>query len=326
MKKIISILLLLLLSLAARQPMYAQDQTPAPPLEPVEQRRHLGELYESKQFYPEAVPNLTVFTFSGDIEVIHNPSIHHVQLDLYVRKGFSLWSGGVDLDDYRILMMQRNGEINASVERKRRGRFWGSDDISFTFIIQTPSAVSTHLRTMKGDILIHDLSGTHRLQTNAGNLAISYSDGEFQVSSTAGNVEVSNSSGQVGIQSTAGHIDLRNIHGEMRVRSTAGAITGSSLTGSLLTRSIAGHVQAEFLHVEEGISIESTAGNIELTLPDDQGFDIDARGLNLNLAGFEDFTGNLQRMSAVGSVGKGSLPVQVHTSAGTILIQKRTGW
>lgn len=312
--------------MAVRMPVYGQDRTEAPPLDPVEQRRQLGELHESKRFYPERIPQLTVFTISGDIEVVHNPSINHVQLDLYVKRGFSLWSRGADLDDYRIIMMQRNGEINASVERRRRGGFWGRDETSFTFIIQAPSDISTHLRTLKGDILIHDLSGTHRLQTNAGNLMVSYSEGEFQANSTAGTIEFSNSSGQINIQSVAGNIDLRDINGEIRVRSTAGTITGQSLSGSLLTRTVAGLVRADFLHVDEGISIETTAGNVELTLPDDQGFDIDARGMNFNLKGFDDFTGNLQRMSASGSVGNGSIPIQVHTSAGTVLIQKRTGW
>lgn len=289
------------------------------PLTP-EQRSELGELHQSKRFYTKNAPDLTIFTFSGDIIVVHNPSIDHLQLDLYVKKSFSFWTGSSQLDNYRILLMQRNDDINATVEKKRRRNTWSSSDMDFTFYVQTPKKITSNLRTLNGDIFVHDLSGKLELQTTSGNLVLQQSSGEINAYSTAGNIDIIEGMGQINTKTVVGNVNLTRSDGEIRIRTTSGNITGDSLKGSLICITASGNITAGFEHAGEGVYLETASGDIDLSLPARYGYQINAKGLNIDLSEFPGFEGTVKRTSVIGNVGDGSIPIQLKTASGRVVL------
>ncbi|MEX0822803.1 MAG: hypothetical protein WD008_00360, partial [Balneolaceae bacterium] len=138
--------------------------------------------YRSRFFTVKGIPELSVFTPSGDIEVIHNPDINGVLVELYVKRGFSIWSGSKSLDNYRIILSQSRNSITASVEKKQASTgYFGSDGIQFKFVVQTPKKITSNLRSMSGHILLDGVEGRQFLQSDAGNVNLINSKGELSL-------------------------------------------------------------------------------------------------------------------------------------------------
>src|SRR5690625_5697653 len=82
----------------------------------------MNDPYRSELFRVRGVPSITIHTLAGEIEVIRNPELQGVQVDLYVDHSFSFWSRSRSLDDYRIIFQQSGNPIVASVEDIRSGK------------------------------------------------------------------------------------------------------------------------------------------------------------------------------------------------------------
>lgn len=282
------------------------------------------EPYLSKIFEISDGARINVNTINGNVEVVHNPNIDHVKVDLFVRRGFALWSGNRNLDNYRILIFQRGNVITASVERRSTsGIVRSSDDMSFIFLIQTPKNISTDLRTLNGNILLSDISGEHLIQNSVGNVIVRNSTGILNIYSSGGSIELDNISGQVNGKTVVGSILINQSSGEMRFRSTTGSIHAEGYSGTLIASTVNGMIRAGFNHVSQGIYLETITGNIDLFLPMDIGYRIEAEANRIDLTsliGIPSAIRAVQRNSAKTTIGDGQVPIQLKTTTGIIVI------
>ncbi len=295
---------------------------PAFHTDPTESENFTQEPHERKKFYVDGAPNLTVFTVSGDIEVVHDPSIDHVLVELYIRRGYSLWSGRANIDNYRIVMMQRGDQINASVQKKRSEGAWVGDNITFTFVVHTPKDLTSNLRSMNGNILLKGVKGRNIVHTNAGNIMLRNIEGEVQANSSGGGIGITESSGQFNIRTIVGNVNIEQSKGEIRARTVSGNISARGVNGTLVCATVSGNVNASFTDVSYGIHVESASGNIELTLPGKTGYQLDARGASIDLVHFQPFDGVVRSSTASGRVGDGSIPLQLSTASGSVVLKK----
>ncbi|MGF1670772.1 MAG: hypothetical protein ACFCU6_10000, partial [Balneolaceae bacterium] len=166
--------------------LYAQNQSASSLL--IEKKIVSGQPHESKRFYVKNHPELAILTTSGNIEIFENPSIEFIQVDLYVDRGFTLWSGSSSLENYRIIFQQNNDKITATIEPRRHGaKVWRSDQVNFHFVVQVPGSATTRVRSTKGDIYLRGVNGNHLIQTTAGNLFVQNSEGETNAFTASGN-------------------------------------------------------------------------------------------------------------------------------------------
>ncbi|MDZ7693520.1 MAG: hypothetical protein U5K69_20780 [Balneolaceae bacterium] len=99
--------------------------------------------YLVKEFVLDGAGILKTYTLSGNIEVqAYSTSSNKVRVELYVERGYALWSESRNLDNYRINILQRGNEVIASVEEKKRSRGLFSDKINFNFKIYVPASMS----------------------------------------------------------------------------------------------------------------------------------------------------------------------------------------
>jgi DUF4097 and DUF4098 domain-containing protein YvlB len=281
---------------------------------------------ESKFFRVDGAPSLSVFTVNGNIEVNYNPSINGVQVDLYVKREFSLWSGTRSLNNYRIILQQRGNSIVASVEDRRTGsRSWGGDDIQFSFVIQVPQKGSMNLRTMKGDISLDGVEGQHFIQNHSGLLRVRNSEGEIRVASTLGDIELNNIKGNVYAKTVSGDIRSANSTGEIRFRTVSGHVFADKIKGSLIAATTSGDVVSTLQDVSIGVYIESVSGDIDLELPSAGGFTIDANALRYDFDGLDrkHTTERITTRSAKLNVRDGGIPINLSTVSGRIRVKER---
>ena len=284
-----------------------------------------GEPHESKFFRVEGAPELSVFTANGNIEVRSNPAINGVQVDLYVRREFSLWSGTRSLDNYRIIIQQRGNSVVASVEDRRSGtRTRSGDDVRFTFVIEVPEKGSVNLRTTNGSILLNGVEGKHFIQNHNGDITVKKSSGEIRVASTSGNLNLENLSGNIFGKTVNGNIRSKDNSGELRLRSVSGNLDAVGTRGALVAASTSGTLHASFTDVSMGIHLETVSGDVILGLPDEKGFTIDARGMRFDFGTLQaaDSPGRVRPSSASLEVRGGGIPVNLSTVSGTVRIKE----
>jgi DUF4097 and DUF4098 domain-containing protein YvlB len=279
------------------------------------------EPHERRVFQVDGIPDLTVLTVSGDVEVIHNPDIDEVIVELYVRRGYRLLSGRNNLRNYRILINQRGNQINATVEQRRGDSGWFSDNLNFSFLVQVPRELTSSLRTMNGSITVDGVIGNQILQSNSGNISIHNVEGQVQANSASGGIYVSNSAGQFNLRTVANGVQVEGLKGEVRARTASGNIHVNDLDGTLVCATASGNIDARFTDVTYGIHAESASGNIQLYLPENRGYQLDIRGGSINLDRMEPFDGTIRGRSASGRVGDGSIPLQISTASGRVTLR-----
>lgn len=285
----------------------------------------LNDPYQSKLFRVRGAPKIMVNTISGDISVIQNSQINGVQVDLYVERGFSLWAGTRSLDNYRIIMQQHGNQIIASVEDRRRGSPRRGGDVQFHFVVQIPAEASTELRTINGSIDLEGADGKHFLQNQEGNLSVKHARGEIRVVSTTGNIDLEKLEGNVFAKTLNGDIRINDNSGEVRVRSIAGNIYVEKMSGTLIAATTSGNINTDFTHVSKGIYLETVSGDIQLSIPSAEGYDIQGKAMRFDLAGIHpssisEQSQNFRERTIV--IRDGGLPVQLSTVSGLIRVSE----
>lgn len=279
--------------------------------------------YESHFFRIRGIPTIHVKSINGNIDVISNPNIDGIQVDLYVERSFTLWSGPRSLDDFRIIIRQQGDRIIASVEERRAGSTRRRGDIRFHFVIQTPGNANTQIRTGNGDITLSNHEGEHFLQNQFGNIEVGNVSGMLQVSTITGGIYLDHINGTTFASSVNGDVEIVECTGEMRLKSVAGNISAFSSTGTLVAATTSGNITSDFRNISIGVYLESVSGNIDLILPDETSYRIEGSAMQFDFSGLkQDLITSMTRRNRDASLitGDGDIPVQLSTFAGRIKV------
>lgn len=279
--------------------------------------------YESRFFRVDGAPNLSVVIPNGDINVTYNPSIVGVQVDLYVKREFSLWSGIRSLDNYRIILQQNGNNIVASVEDRRRStRDKLGDSVQFTFFIQVPKQGSVNLRTSNGKVVLDGVKGQHFVQNLNGLVSIKNSEGEVRAASTSGDIKLNDLTGNVYAKTVSGSIFGSGNTGELRFRTVTGVIETYSSTGTLIAGTTSGNIFCSLEEISKGVYVESISGNVDVELPAGGNYTIDASALRYDFEGLkrEYSSKHVSSRSTRVEIRNGGIPVNLSTVSGAIRV------
>lgn len=284
-----------------------------------------GEPFKTERFQVDHSVELSVFTLSGNVEIFENPDLDYIQIDLYVDRGFSLWSGSTNLDNYRIIFQRKRGQIIASVEPKRNeSRVWKGDNITFSYVIQTPVDITSRIRNTKGDIYARNLSGKHLIQATVGNLYLENLEGEINAFSASGNITARKMRGKYNAKTTNGDINLTDSDGEVRLRTVTGHVESINGRGTFIAATTTGNILASLISVGEGSYIETVTGSVNLTLPEELNYSIQASGSSVDVSDLlnrREFEGQVQQRVANVVFGTGSIPVQISSVSGNVTVK-----
>lgn len=281
--------------------------------------------YKSRFFRVRGAPRVTVNTVSGGVEVYENEALDGVQVDLYVKRSFSLWSGARNLDNYRIILQQRGDHIIASVEDKRSGRNYKADTgIEFNFVIQTPAKASVEIQSMAGDISVQGISGKHFIQNHTGDIDLWKVEGETRISSTAGNLGVAENRGILFMKTVTGNILVERSSGEVRLKSVEGNVELHEIEGTLVTSTVTGNIFSQFTEVTKGIFMESISGSINLIIPGRNGYQITAEAMEFDFDELDltDSETNMEFRNASLTIRDGQIPINLASVSGKITVKE----
>jgi DUF4097 and DUF4098 domain-containing protein YvlB len=174
------------------------------------------------------------------------------------------------------------------------------------------------------------LSGLEKLSfsSDSGNLILrNCSAKEVSIKIDSGNVNFSNIRGNVNINTLSSNIKLDNLEGilDYTADSSNLEVMNSSLMSGTKIYSDSGPVAIDLKKIEAtgAYRITTKSGNILLSLPENSGFQLDAKSVNIK----DDYNTNLETnpqsiCTLAGVVGKGGPDISIYSSSGTITLSK----
>jgi hypothetical protein len=248
------------------------------------------------------------------------------------------------------------GTLEASAKRKDKWDDSWRRGVSVSFVIYVPEAVSTDLQTSGGNIHLSDLTGTENFSTSGGNLHLENLSGKITGSTSGGNVTIADSrneidlrtsggnmhathcEGNIMMETSGGNMDLRDVKGTIHATTSGGHIDGDGIAGELRTSTSGGNINLDNMtcslnastsggHIDvtmksmgKYLELENSGGNIHVTLPGGQGYNLAISGEKIHTDKLNNFSGTVDNHNLEGTLNGGGVPVKVSNSAGHVTL------
>lgn len=252
------------------------------------------------------------------------------------RLRIELPSGRIEVDSHDEPVVEIDGyasgrfrfEVEASddeiVVRGRSEGFlrWFSGRVEIH--VRVPSTFSVDVETGGGRIDIQDIHGDVRAHTSGGRVELERIRGDVEVFSSGGRIQAQEIDGSLDAETSGGRIHVSEVSGDIDVRTSGGRIRVREAGGEVRAKTSGGPIDVRFSGPPEG-RLETSGGSIEVAVPVDQGFDLEAEtsGGRVELDDDLHLEGESERSRISGKVGGGGRPLSLKTSGGNVRIRVR---
>ena len=301
-------------------------------------------------FPASSIQSVEVSTPGGSITVDGNADSEAV-VEVYVQRnrGSKEPIDKLLKENYTIDIQVHGGKLYAVVKRKKAITVLKTQGIRISFKISVPKQVDSQLHTNGGSIRMSDLLGSQNFQTGGGALSVENVSGTVVGETSGGSITVTNSKGKIDLKTTGGSITAKNcdgeieiatwggsllmidlngninastnggsitannIHGVIKTGTIGGSIRLNNISGSLDAKTSGGTMNVTMQSVSEYVNL-SNIGNINLTVPANQGYYLKAKANKITTSGMKGFSGNMNHASIDGMVDNGGARIEIKTA------------
>ncbi|MCA1802563.1 MAG: DUF4097 domain-containing protein [Rhodothermaceae bacterium] len=250
----------------------------------------------------------------GDI-TFRDTDSDEVRIEMYVKRSFSFW-GESRRDEHRMIVVQNRNDVTVNVEPPRGTRVGAAGGHEISFIVYAPPYMEVNLKTGYGNIRAAGLGSTHDIRTGGGNILIERSRGNGRVLTSAGNITIERYTGTLMCLSAGGNINLQNVKGSVKVKTRGGHVNASEMDGSLLAESNGGSINVHMISVDEGLYLQTLAGDVIASLPAGVGLDVVMRGTQTKMSEWSSFRGVRKNNEVDGEINGGGTTINLFTKIG----------
>jgi DUF4097 and DUF4098 domain-containing protein YvlB len=251
--------------------------------------------------------------------------------------------------DYAIEIITNNQQVSAIAQRKNKNFNW-RDQLSISFKVFVPKNVSTDLNTSGGSISISNVSGEQDFKTSGGSLnvanvkgkingrtsggsiQVSDSDSEIDLSTSGGSIAAKDCSGNIRLNTSGGSLDFKRLKGNLQAKTSGGSVHGKdiegdvdahtsggnisfdNMSGSLKASTSGGNINVEMTKLDKFLTLNNSGGNVQLTVPKNQGLDLNLRGNRVKSTTFTNFSGSMEDDEVKGQMNGGGAQITVKGS------------
>lgn len=279
------------------------------------------DAYRTEMFVVNTTPSVEIRTSGGFIEV-QGSTGEEVLVEMFVSlRGRYLQPSDTDLSNVEIIIEQDGERIRAEARSTGSSSRWfglgSSESVSFRVTVPEGAIVdgrtsggsvsakgltnAVYLTTSGGSVTASDLTGTAELRTSGGTLQLDRIDGTLKASTSGGSIRANDIKGAADLSTSGGTIRLENIDAKMNARTSGGSI------------------RANLASAVHDLELRTSGGNIVITLPETEHFDLDLRGQRVHTT-LRNFSGEVTRNRVSGKMGNGGPFISARTSGGSVTI------
>jgi len=206
-----------------------------------------------------------------------------------------------DLANMTFDATQNGNDVNVVMKRQGHGSWFRSWNGDGHIEVTVPKNYGINVRTGGGSVELTNTAGTASLHTSGGDVV---------AKSVTGNVEARTSGGGIKADTIRGDIDASTSGGDVRLM---------LVDGRIRARTSGGSVECSLVGTNRGISVSTSGGDIDLTLPQGTTADVDASTSGGNIkTELPVATTEIREGHLKGSMNGGGQPIEARTSGGSI--------
>jgi len=208
------------------------------------------------------------------------------------------------------------------------GEYRGKDslNVSVEFRLWIPDKASAEVRSISGDVVAEGIGGSVGVDTVSGTVDVKDAQQGVDCESISGELVLQNIKGDVYANTTSGTISASKIIGSIHAVSVSGSIEFGEVSEAKVIKanSVSGDIRYQGTISSEGrCSLKTTSGRIEMTLPSDSSFELEADTFSGHID--SDFpiqvSGRIAPKEVRGVVNKGGASITLSSFSGSITIK-----
>lgn len=226
--------------------------------------------------------------------------------------------------------VNKTGNILRIETRYPEQRFRRDDDFSVRvdYEIWIPDKAGAKIRCVSGNVSVENIGGPLEGDITSGNLVVVKAGKGVDFKTISGTSELHDIVGDVNLKVVSGNLTVEKITGSFEAESTSGNIKVRDISGtkSFRAKVLSGNITYEGQIIKDGkYDMEAMSGGIELRIPADSAFDLEAEAFSGHIE--SDFavtmSGRISKTDLRGVVNGGGASVHLKTFSGSVRIFKR---
>ena len=293
--------------------------------------------YSFKEAFEVTEPaQLVISSEDGDIEIIAST---HKGVEVYYivkRNNKLLKTSRAEIDKEAILKATSTpNSLNITIRYPKELRVRSANNhITVSLKIYVPKQTACNLKTSDGNISINGLIANQVLKTSDGDVHVSNIDGGVRGSTSDGNIRIKAIKGNVDFKTSDGNISLEDISGNASMSTSDGDMKASKIHGDLFLKTSDGRIEFDATDgsvtaiTSDGningnvttlkkMSLETSDGDIRVTIPDRLGLNLNIRGSSVNTS-LKNFSGESGKHLIKGQLNGGGVPIDIRASGGNV--------
>lgn len=295
--------------------------------------------YSFKESFKVTEPaQLVISSDDGNIEVLPSDLDHHMEVHYIVKRNNKLITiSRAELE--KMVSLETSSSANKltiSIKYPKSLRIQEPNNhITVSLKIHVPKQTACNLTTSDGNIRVSDLLSDQDFKTSDGDIEAYNIKGNVKGNTSDGNILAKEIRGSANFKSSDGHIAFEDIvgntsastgdgnmkairiMGDLSLKTSDGHIEFLAIEGAVNAITSDGHIQGNVTELRSRLSLEAGDGNIQLTLPDRLGLDLDIRGGSIQTP-LKNFSGKSGKFLIQGKLNGGGIPIEVKALEGDI--------
>jgi hypothetical protein len=225
-----------------------------------------------------------------------------------------------------IIVKKEGSSLRIKTEYPDEGRIWRrkSLNVSVNYSLMIPPEASAKINSVTGSVDFEDIGGAVKTEVVTGNIVVKKADKGVDCETVTGEIKLQNITGDVFMKTVTasqikGSINAEVVTGRIELSevSEASVVDANAVTGSVIYD---GKINSEGRY-----TLNTHSGRIEMTLPADSGFDLEAETFSGAIESDFDIkvSGRISKKRISGVVNKGGPLVKLSTFSGDIYLEKK---
>lgn len=147
-------------------------------------------------------------------------------------------------------------------------------NLTMEFKISIPANYSVDVITGGGNVSVSNLTGEIKINTAGGNLKLNKIIGDVNATTSGGNLKYEDILGNINSSTSGGNVKIFKFNGNLNVATSGGNMELEGMNGSVDASTSGGNIKLQYAGKNNGIELNSSAGNISVRVPED--FDAEA--------------------------------------------------
>jgi DUF4097 and DUF4098 domain-containing protein YvlB len=271
---------------------------------------------------PTGVTTINITNQFGDVN-IDNTTSDTISAKAQIRLPFHQYKIAALRNTFKLVGQVQGDSFLITLQQPEKLGF-AARHMNSNITVDIPKGLSVTIKNSAGNVQVGNIEGNLNIEMSAGNFQVQSVGRDLKVRNKFGNINIGTVLGNLDAITKAGEIKIGTIHGNSNIESMAGNINLEECYGFVSAKLETGNLNLNLAKIKGDCDLETNMGNVDLSLPTDAKFSLDAACAIGNIN--SNFTVPIKKemTSAIvnAEVNGGGPLIKIRTKAGNIDLHK----